>query len=97
MTGLYRTFYISGHYLFEIINMLILIRVILSWIRPNPGNKIVMMIYNLTEPILEPFRELSYRFNIGGGMIDFSPIFAILAMQFIIQPLYFGIIKLILL
>ncbi|MCR1898187.1 YggT family protein [Irregularibacter muris] len=85
----------AGNYLFEFINILILIHVIFSWVRPNPNNNIVRLIYNLTEPILAPFRNLSHRLNIGGGMIDFSPLFALLVIQFLIQPLYQRIVFLI--
>ncbi|MFW5687060.1 MAG: YggT family protein, partial [Halanaerobium sp.] len=42
--------------LFEILNLLIIGRVIISWIRPNPGDmrwrKIIKFIYDVTEPIL---------------------------------------------
>lgn len=85
----------AGNYFFELIYILILVRIILSWVRPNPGNTLVGILNTLTEPILEPFKRLSHRLNIGGGMIDFSPIFAILAIQFILQPLYNSIVRLI--
>ena len=42
---------------FQLIYYLIFIQVILSWIRPNPRNQIVMLLYN-PDPILEPFRML---------------------------------------
>ena len=86
MISLYATFKEAGNIFFQLINYLILIRVLLSWIRPNPNNKIIMTLYNLTDPILEPFRKLMQQFNIG-GMIDFSPIIAIFAIQ-LIHKLY---------
>jgi YggT family protein len=94
MTPLYITLIRAGNIFFQLIYYLIFIRVILSWIRPNPGNKLVIILNNLTDPILEPFRRLTQRFNIG-VMIDFSPIIAILAIQFIIHPLYNRLISLI--
>ncbi|RBP39190.1 YggT family protein [Garciella nitratireducens] len=93
MSSIQTTLLTAGYYLFELIYFLIFIRVILSWIRLNSSNKFIMMIYNLTEPILEPFRKLLDRFNIGGGMIDFSPIVAIFIIQLIIHPLYNKIIS----
>lgn len=92
MSSLQSTLIRAGYYLFELIYLLIFARVILSWMRLNSNNKFSTMIYSLTEPILEPFRRLLDRFNIGGGMIDFSPIVAILIIQFIIHPLYNEII-----
>jgi len=86
MAPLYNTFLTAGNIFFQLIYYLILIRVILSWIRPNPGNKFVNMVNNLTEPILEPFRKVSSRFNMG--MIDLSPLIAIIVIQFIIHPIY---------
>lgn len=94
MTGIGNTLIIAGNYLFELIYLLIFVRVILSWMRPNPKNPLIRIVYNMTEPILEPFKRILHKFNVG-GMIDFSPIFAILAIQFIVQPLYIGIVRLI--
>lgn len=93
MSSIQGTLVRAGYYLFELIYLLIFARVILSWLRLNPNNKFSTMIYSLTEPILEPFRRLLDRFNIGGGMIDFSPIVAIFVIQLIIHPLYNGIIS----
>jgi YggT family protein len=51
--------------------VLILIRVVVSWVRPNPNNPFVQVIYNLTEPILSPLRRIVPPI---GGTIDISPI-----------------------
>lgn len=68
---------------FTVIYMLIFIRIILSWIRTNSYNKYIVLIYQLTDPILEPFRRLISRFGLDTGMIDFSPLVAYLVLQFI--------------
>ncbi|MGM0548336.1 MAG: YggT family protein [Bacillota bacterium] len=71
--------------IFEIINLLIIARVLLSWFRPNPGDrritKIIKFIYDVTEPILGPIRDLLPRGGILG--IDISPLIAIFALQII--------------
>jgi len=54
---------------------------VLSWIRLSPYNSLVNIIYQLTEPILEPFRRLMDRTGINTGMIDFSPLIAYLVLQ----------------
>lgn len=65
--------------LFDLYNLLILIRLLLSWVRPDPYALPVRFIYQVTEPFLEPFRRLLPPV----GMIDFSPILALLVLSFI--------------
>lgn len=64
---------------FEVYNWLIIVRVFLSWIPHDPHRPIFRFIYEITEPVLAPFRRL-----MGGRMmIDFSPIIAIIVLQFV--------------
>lgn len=69
---------------FEMLNFLILIRVIMSWVtRGGPSqNPFVAMIYQMTEPILAPFRQLQHKLGIQ-GMLDFSPIFALITLRLV--------------
>jgi YggT family protein len=66
---------------------LLLIRVLISWVSPNPFNPLVQFIYRATDPVLEPIRRRMPPL----GMIDFSPIIAfilIIFMQsFLVQTL----------
>lgn len=59
----------------------ILIRTFLSFLPQLKSNKLSMLLYDVTDPILKPFQ----RFQIGGaaGAIDFSPIIAIIALTLI--------------
>lgn len=70
--------------LFRLLDWLIIGRVILSWVRPNPQNsqirQLIRFVYQVTEPILGPIRRLIPTGNIG---IDLSPIVAILALSII--------------
>ncbi|MFW5979840.1 MAG: YggT family protein [Bacillota bacterium] len=70
--------------LFRLLDWLIIARVILSWVRPNPSNKqwrhVISFVFQVTEPILAPIRRLLPTGNMG---IDFSPIVAILALGII--------------
>lgn len=68
---------------FSVIYALMVIRIMLSWIRVSPYNRLVNIIYQLTDPILEPFRRLIERIGINTGMIDFSPVIAFLFLQFL--------------
>ena len=65
---------------FQIINILIIIRVVLSWFNYNTHNQYVRLLYKITEPILTPIRNLLSSFNMG---IDISPMIAIIALNFI--------------
>ena len=71
------------NYFFMVLIYLIVGRAVLSWfVRAPYGTlyQIYTLAGRLTEPILEPFRRLLYRFGIG-GTIDFSPLVAIIALQ----------------
>ncbi len=65
------------YYAVEVYTWLIFIRIILSWVRVNPYHPVIKFIYETTEPVLGFFR----RFVPAVGMIDFSPILALLAVQ----------------
>jgi YggT family protein len=61
----------------------LLVRALMSWfVRDmySPVGKIYGALINFTEPIVEPFRRLLSRFNTG--MIDFSVLLAMVAIEF---------------
>ncbi|MCD6109312.1 YggT family protein [bacterium] len=64
----------------EIIILAILIRVIMSWIRPM-GNKggLGSFVFEITEPLLSFFRKIIPRM----GMFDLSPIIALFAIEIV--------------
>ena len=57
----------------------IFIRVLLSWFPIDPRNPLVTLLYDVTEPILEPLRRVIPRL----GMIDITPLVAIIIIQVI--------------
>ena len=67
---------LSIFYLYE---LLIFARCILSFIPFH--NKVVEWVYMATEPVLSPCRKLMDKFNVNLP-IDFSPMIALLLMQF---------------
>ncbi len=69
--------------LFSVVYYLIFARIILSWVIRNPYNKYYVILVQLTEPILAPFRNLLSRTGIGRSGIDISPMIAILVLIFI--------------
>ena len=56
-----------------------IISVILSWVAPGSRSPGAELVYQITEPVLAPFRRLIP--NLGG--LDISPIFAFIAIQLI--------------
>jgi YggT family protein len=60
--------------IFALFNLLILARVLLSWVQLDPRNPIVEFIYNATEPILAPIRRVIPSM----GMMDLSPLVALI-------------------
>jgi len=63
----------------EILTIIILIRVVMSWFSPQPTNIISNIIYQITEPILAPLRRIIPRV----GIFDFTPMVAIILFQVI--------------
>ncbi len=67
--------------LLNIVYWLVIIRTLISWVNPDPGNAIVQFLYKTTDPILEPIRRhlpLNFRFG-----IDISPIIVIFLIMFL--------------
>lgn len=81
------TLYKAINIFFNLMEVLILIRIIFSFLNIGPYNSIGKIVYELTEPILGPTRELIYRLGINTGMLDFSPIVAVLILRLISKVL----------
>lgn len=73
--------------LLYILQLLILARVLLSWVDRNPysSNPLKQALYSVTDPLLEPIQR--YVPPIG-GTLDISPIIAIFLLQ-VLQRLIF--------
>jgi len=67
-------------YAVEILKVLILIRIIISWVAPHSQNEFVELVYTITEPILRPFRIM---IPLGAARLDLSPILAYYALGFV--------------
>jgi YggT family protein len=69
--------------LYGILNLyelVIIARVILSWVNVDSYNPVIRFIHNITEPILAPIRQLLPTERIG---LDLSPLIVILIIQII--------------
>lgn len=67
----------------QIMTWAIIGRALISWIDPRGTNPISRFLFELTEPIVGPIRSVVPRI----GMIDISPIFAILLLQVLARML----------
>lgn len=63
--------------LFNVLTLAIFARVLLSWFPTAADNPIGRVIYDVTEPILGPLRRIIPSF----GMLDISPLVALLLLQ----------------
>jgi YggT family protein len=60
--------------------LVVLINALLSWVRPDPGNPIVMFLERVSDLVCDPIRRVLPTQFSG---IDFAPFLAILAILFV--------------
>lgn len=61
----------------SVLSLAIFIRAILSWFNLDRGNPLIQVLDAITEPIIQPIRSIMPRL----GMMDFSPLVAILLLN----------------
>lgn len=62
-----------------ILTIAIFVRAILSWFQMDPRSPLIQLLDTVTEPILDPIRRIMPRL----GMIDLSPLVAILVLNLV--------------
>ena len=67
----------------QLLAWMIIARVLLSWFPDARRHPMVQILYQITDPIMLPLQRL----NLRAGMFDFSPIIAILVLQFLAAAL----------
>ena len=67
--------------IFQIYNLLLFARILSSWFPVNRRNQLHRLLYQLTEPVLAPFRDIFHRFGLLRSGVDFSPIAALLVLN----------------
>lgn len=72
--------------LINLLSIAIFVRAILSWFQLDRRNPLVEMLDMITEPVLSPLRRVVPRI----GMIDITPLVAIIILQFLSQALIQG-------
>jgi YggT family protein len=63
----------------QLLGLAVFFRAILSWVVRDPYNPIVRALGTITEPILQPLRQIVPRM----GMMDLTPLVAIVLLSFI--------------
>jgi YggT family protein len=71
--------------IFTFLYLAIMARIILSWFRFDPYHPVSVFLYRVTEPILSFFRGIIPPV----GMLDLSPIVAIVVLGIVQQLLFF--------
>lgn len=80
---------------FYLLEVLILVRILFSWIVGYRGGSVMRLIYNLTEPILQPVRDMVDKSPLGGGAgLDFSPVFALILLR-LVKALLMALIQMV--
>ena len=74
---------------FQIFSFAILARVLLPWVRVDPTHPAVKLLFDVTEPVLRPIRDMM---PAAMGMFDFSPIIALLLLN-VLEGLLLYIIR----
>ena len=67
------------HTVINVYIWVIIAAALISWVRPDPYNQIVQLLYRLTEPVYDRLRRLVP--TVIGG-VDLAPIIVLLALQF---------------
>jgi YggT family protein len=66
-----------------IYSIIIIVRALMSWFRPNPFNPFVRFINGITDPVLNPVRDLlTHRLGLNLGGLDISPIILLVGIHF---------------
>jgi len=79
--------------IFQVAALAILARVLVSWlpmagVRIDPFHPVIRFLYQITDPILEPIRRFT-----TFGMMDFSPIAALILIEIIRRALIMMLLR----
>ncbi len=67
--------------LISVLMLLVIARVLVSWLAPSGGGGLVAFIYQATEPILAPIRRVIP----SSGALDWSPLIAMLVLGVLLR------------
>ncbi len=64
----------------QVYSWLIFIRIILSWVNPNPRNELIQMVLKATDPVLRPLQG-----SVVLGTFDLAPILALFLIRILMK------------
>lgn len=67
--------------LLRLIELLIVVRILFSFLNIGKTNLLTSLVYEMTEPVLGPARGLIQKLGVRTGMFDFAPFIAILFLR----------------
>jgi len=77
----------------QLYSFTILIYVIMSWIARSSPSPAVAQIYDFLGTVCEPYVGLFRRIIPSTGGVDFSPLVALLVLQWLIEPVLVGLLR----
>jgi YggT family protein len=84
------TIYLAVKYLIDLLELAVFLTVIISWLPIQKDNRFIRILYQITEPVLAPIRNLLHRSAFTKNlMIDFSPVIAILLLELLKSIVYY--------
>lgn len=69
--------------LFTVLIWAIILRALVSWFNLPPGHPLIRLLDDITEPVIAPLRRVVPRV----GMIDITPVVAIILIAWLLQPI----------
>ncbi len=81
-------FYRSLQIFFQLIEFLLIVRILMSFMNINPNNTFGRIVYELTNPILAPAKGILSMLKLNTGMLDFSPILAMFILRGILKLVF---------
>ncbi len=73
------------YYALRAYEIIFIIRIIMSWIRPSQHHPFVRFIYTMTDPVLDPIRRILPTSGMG---FDFSPIVVFIILELLRNMLF---------
>ena len=68
-------------WILDLYSYVIIAAALISWVSPDPRNPIVLILRQITEPVLAPVRRLLPPWRTAG--LDLSPLIVLIAIQFV--------------
>jgi YggT family protein len=76
----------------DIIELILIVRAFLAWIPVNRNNRLIDLLFRITEPVLSPVRKLIMRTAGQNLPLDFAPVVVLLLVSLLRYIVIEGII-----